>query len=267
MLPYPILDRCPWCSATVQYTTLNFCPSCSASFQYTMLDTTPLTYASPFTPQWSNINFGYEWAAPVITTSEGPWHTTADAGTLLPSSALYRDQDLSPQDHYHSFDIMSPHYILYPLSHAGSKSPALPPTDTCQSHVSSLAHALKPQHPQARQAPLLCMPAGVDGLDPSGNPEPSPNANPNQKTSTVLNVVSAPVGPCSTPLEQVPHLLFSAPAQSTAIVSSEVMSNARVNTPASVVMPLHPHTLPAAPPFPLVTHDYGTPPHLCKVSL
>ena len=241
MLLYPILDCCPWCSTTLQYTILNFCPSCSASesFQYITLDTTPLTCTSPFAPQSSDISFGYEWAA-LVTTSEGPWHTTANAETYLPSSTLYPDQVLSLQDHCHSFEIMHPDYTLYPLLHTGSKSPALPLTNTHQFHISLLAHALEPQHSQAQQAPLPCTPAGVDGLDPSGNPEPLPNANPSQKTSVVPNVVSAPVGPCSTSLEQVLHLLFSAPAQSKDILaSSKVMLNVCVNAPVSVVDEQH----------------------------
>jgi hypothetical protein len=398
----PIHDRCTCSSASLQY---------SAS----------ITSSSQFAPQSGNIVYGYEWAAPPVTSSGGPWHTTVDPGTYRPSSTLNSGQDLSQPDYYHSrnsFETMPPQHSYYresrlhpheqkqalpsreqvrnvivkcavpdrlrldqfasqpqytpyiqgvsrvaiPSSFSGSthpalhlhhggtssfasheelsqtmpafdseqgffdeppppytnssqivhslgnafqqpaalstdrflnlgpmtssplapvplrhsslyqvlkhESPASPLTGTLQSRVSSLAHALEPQDPQARQAPMPRMPAGGDRLGSYGISAPSPKPNANRMTPMSLNLVSAPVDPCSN-LVQVPRLSLPAPAQTQAFVSSETRPTACVNAPAqnlSVVTPLHTHTL--APPFPEVTtHDYDTLPRLRKVSL
>ncbi|KAN0131042.1 hypothetical protein V8E53_011175 [Lactarius tabidus] len=374
----PIHDRCTCFGASPQYT-----PS--------------ITSSSQFAPQSGNIVFGYEWSAPLVTSSGGPWHTAVDPGTFRPSPTLYSGQDLSQPDYYHSrnsFETMPPQHTYYresrahpreqkqalpsreqpqytpyiqgvsrvaiPSSFSGSahpalhlrrggtssfasheelsqtmpafeseqgffdeppppytnssqivhslgnafqqpavlstdrflnlgpmtssplapvplrhsslyqvlkhESPASPLTGTLQSRVSSLAHALEPQDPQARQAPLPCTPVGGDRLGSYGISASSPKPNANQMTSMSLNLVSAPVDPCSN-LVQVPRLSLLAPAQRQTLVSSETRPTARVNAPAqnlSVVTPLHTHTL--APPFPEVTtHDYDTLPRLRKL--
>lgn len=140
------------------------------------------------------------------------------------------------------------------------ESPASPSLGTLQSRVSSLAHALEPQDPQARQAPLPCTPALGDRLGSYGISAPSPNAT--QMTSTSLTLVAG-AGARST-LVQVPIPAAPTPAQTQGLVSSETPHAPAQNL--SVVTPSHAHTL--AHSFPEVaTHDYDTLPRLRKVSL
>ncbi|KAI9455789.1 hypothetical protein BJY52DRAFT_1224506 [Lactarius psammicola] len=144
------------------------------------------------------------------------------------------------------------------------ESPASPLIGTLHSRVSSLAHALEPQDPQARQAPLPCTPALGDRLGSFGISASSPNAA--QMTSSSLTLVAGAGDPRST-LVQVPLLAAPAPAQSQSLISSETPPTTCANVPAqnlSVVTPLYAHTL--AHPFPEVTtHDYDTLPRLRKL--
>ncbi|KAI9433306.1 hypothetical protein H4582DRAFT_1000821 [Lactarius indigo] len=95
------------------------------------------------------------------------------------------------------------------------ESPASPSIGTLHSRVSSLAHALEPQDPQARQAPT---PALGDRLGSFGISASSPNAA--QMTSTSLSLVTGVRDPCST-LVQVPLLAALGPTQTQGLVSSE----------------------------------------------
>ena len=388
----PIHDRCACCSSSLQYAT------------------SITTGSSQFAPQPGNIVFGYEWAAPLVATSGGQWHTTVDPVTFHPSSTLYSGQDLSQPDYYRSrtsFETMPHHHayhretrahlheqkqafpsreqvrivvvqrifsglmlfqfamqppympyvqgvnrmaipnsfsgqalpalhlhrggmssfasqeelsqtmpaidssqsILFdeppppytnnyslgdaypqpavlssdrllnvgqmthpplapvPLRHSSlyqvlkHESPASPLTGTIHSRVSSLAHALEPQDPQARQAPR---PGHGDRLGSYGISAPSPNM------TTSLNLTAAPGDLCSN-LVQVPRLTLHAPAQTQqALVSAETSPTAaRANPPAqnlSAVAPLHAHTLAHALPE-ATNQDYDTLPRLRKVSV
>ena len=199
---------------------------------------------------------------PPYTNSSQIVHPLSNA--FQPPTVLSTDRflNLGPMTSSPLAPVPLRHSSLYQvLKH---ESPASPRTGTIQSRVSSLAHALEPQHdPQARQAPL---PASGDRLGSYGISAPPPNAS--QMTSTSLNLVSAPVDPCSN-LVQVPRLSLPGPVQTPSLVSAETRSAAaRASAPAqnlSVVTPMHTHTL--APPFPEVTtHDYDTLPRLRKVS-
>ncbi|KAF8257698.1 hypothetical protein EI94DRAFT_1259573 [Lactarius quietus] len=371
------------------------CTCCNASLQYASITTT--TGSSQFAPQSGNLLFGYEWAAPLVATSGGTWHTAVDPVTLHPPSTLYSGQDLSQPDYYRSrnshetvplynpyqresraypreqkqvlpsreqpqytpyiqgvsrvaipssysgstlpalnlhrgdtssfasheelsqimpvigsdqsfFDEPPPPYTnnsltVHPLGNAFQQpavfsndrflspmtssplapvplrhcslyqvlkheSPASPLTGTLHSRVSSLAHALEPQDPQARQAPLPCASALGDRLGSYGISAPSPSATQTHTRSTSLNLVTSPADPCSN-LVQVPSLALSAPAQMQSHVSSKTPPTARANAPSqnsSVITPSHSHTL--AHPFQeATTHDYDTLPRLRKVSL
>jgi hypothetical protein len=141
------------------------------------------------------------------------------------------------------------------------ESPASPLTGTLHSRASSLAHALEPQDPQARQAPR---PGHGDRLDPYGISARSPNM------TTSLNLAAAP-GDFRSNLVQVPRLTLPAPAQTQqAPFSAETSPTAaRANPPAqnlSIVAPLQAHTLAHALPE-ATTHDYDTLPRLRKVSV
>ena len=145
------------------------------------------------------------------------------------------------------------------------ESPASPSIGTFQhSRVSSLAHALEPQGPQARQTPLPCTPALGDRQGTFGISAPSPSAT--QMSSMSLNLV-APGDACPT-LVQVPPQ--SVPAHAQGPLSSETPSiNVTVNATThslSLVTPLSPRTL--APSFPEVANqDYEMVPRPRKVSL
>ena len=138
------------------------------------------------------------------------------------------------------------------------ESPASPLTGTLQSRVSSLAHALEPQDPQAQQAPLPCTPALGGRQGSYGILAPLPNES--QMTSTSVNLAGDP----RSTLVRVPHLAASAPAQAQALgVSSEMPPT--MSAPAQKLN-LVTHTL--AHSFPEVaTHDYDTLPRLRKVCL
>ena len=146
------------------------------------------------------------------------------------------------------------------------ETPASPSTGTLHSRVSSLAHALEPQDPQARQARLPCMPALGDRLGSYGISASLPDAA--TPMSSMSLHPTAPADPCST-LVQVPRLALPVPTQTQALLSSEMSPTARANAPAkklSVVTPSHTHTL--AHPFTEATsHDYDMLPRLRKVSL
>ena len=106
------------------------CTCCSTSLQYTASITSP----SQFAPQSGDIVLGYEWAAPLVSTPGGPWHTTVDPGTFRPSSSLYSGQDLSQQAYCpsrNSFETMPPHHTHYleSLAHAHEQKQALPPRE------------------------------------------------------------------------------------------------------------------------------------------
>ena len=189
---------------------------------------------------------------------EPPPPYTNDAQVIYPLGTVL------PADHFLDVDPNTPsplapvpqrHSSLYQvLKH---ETPASPLPGTLQSRVSSLAHALEPQDPQARQAPRPYTPAFRDRLGSYGI-----SANATQMSSMSLTLAG---DPRSTLLEgRVP-----APAQTQALVSSETPLTAGVNAPSqnlSVVTPLQAHTL--AHSYPEVpNHDYDTLPRLRKVSL
>jgi hypothetical protein len=187
-------------------------------------------------------------------------------GNAFPPSAVFsadRLLNLGPIPSSPLAPVPLRHSSLYQvLKH---ESPASPLTGTRRSRVSSLAHALEPQEPQARQAPLPCTPALGDRLGSYGILAPSPNAT--QMTSTSLTRAEDP----RSTLVQVPLQLQAAPGpeQVQALVTSETRSTTCANAPGlnlSVVTPLHAHTLGHS--FPeIATHDYDTQRRLRKVSL
>ena len=99
LMSCPIHDRCACCSTSLQY---------AASI-------TTTTGSSQFAPQSGNIVFGYEWGAPLVTASGGPWHTV-DPVTFRPASTLYSGQDLSQPDRYrarNSYETMPLHHTYH----------------------------------------------------------------------------------------------------------------------------------------------------------
>ncbi|KAF8267086.1 hypothetical protein EI94DRAFT_77039 [Lactarius quietus] len=191
--------------------------------------------------------------------------TVHPLGNAFQQPAVFsNDRFLSPMTSSPLAPVPLRHCSLYQvLKH---ESPASPLTGTLHSRVSSLAHALEPQDPQARQAPLPCASALGDRLGFSGISAPSPSATQTHTRSTSLNLVTSPADPCSN-LVQVPSLALSAPAQMQSHVSSKTPPTARANAPSqnsSVITPSHSHTL--AHPFQEApTHDYDTLPRLRKL--
>ncbi len=182
------------------------------------------------------------------------------SGVFPPPAGLSTDRllNLGPMTSSPLAPVPLRHSSLYQvLKH---ESPASPSIGTLHSRVSSLAHALEPQDPQARQAPLPCTPALGDRLGSFGISAPSPNA-----TSTSLTLAGDP----RPTLVQVPLLAAHAPTRTQGLVSSGTPPTTCTNAPTqnlSLVTPLHAHTL--AHSFPdVATHDYDTLPRLRKVSL
>ena len=126
----PIHDRCACCSSSLQYAT------------------SITTGSSQFAPQPGNIVFGYEWAAPLVATSGGQWHTTVDPVTFHPSSTLYSGQDLSQPDYCRSrtsFETMPHHHTYHreTRAHPYEQKQALPSREQVTIvivNVSSHAH-------------------------------------------------------------------------------------------------------------------------------
>ncbi|KAH8996976.1 hypothetical protein EDB86DRAFT_959103 [Lactarius hatsudake] len=183
------------------------------------------------------------------------------SGVYPPSAVLSTDRFLNvgPMTSSPLAPVPLRHSSLYQvLKH---ESPASPSIGTLHSRVSSLAHALEPQDPQARQAPLPCTPALGDRLGSYGISAPSPNAA--QMTSTSLSLVAG--DPCST-LVRVP-LAAPAPAQTQRLASSEApLTTCAIVPPQnlSIVTPQHAHTLAHGIPE-VATHDYDTLPRLRKL--
>ncbi|KAF8263303.1 hypothetical protein EI94DRAFT_605306 [Lactarius quietus] len=193
---------------------------------------------------------------------EPPPPYTNNSLTVHPLGNAFQQPAIFSNDRFLSPMTSSP-LAPVPLKH---ESPDSPLTGTLHSRVSSLAHALEPQDPQARQAPLPCASALGDRLGSSGISAPSPSATQTHTRSTSLNLATSPAVPCSN-LVQVPSLALSAPAQMQSHVSSKTPPTARANAPSqnsSVITPSHSHTL--AHPFQeATTHDYDTLPRLRKL--
>jgi hypothetical protein len=141
-------------------------------------------------------------------------------------------------------------------------SPTFPAQGTRQSRTSSIAHALEPQEPQARQVPPSCTPVLKDRRSSTiGAPKLFLNAE--QGRSTLLMAVAADPSP---DLLQLAAPDRFPPAQSQPPVSSATPP--RGLAPAqtvSIVTPLEAHT-PADLLSDVPTYDYDTLPRLRKVS-
>ena len=144
-------------------------------------------------------------------------------------------------------------------------SPTSPAQGTLQSRASSIAHALEPRGPQARQAPPSCTPVLRDRQN-STISVPELLLSTDQAASTSLSVVAVDPSPAGA-LPQLPALDLAPVAQTQSPVSSTTPPCVAVLTQdVSVVTPLEAHTL--ADPLPgVTTHDYDTLPRLRKVSI
>ncbi|KAH9022648.1 hypothetical protein EDB85DRAFT_1895170 [Lactarius pseudohatsudake] len=212
----------------------------------------------PVTDYWQPESLFDEPPAPYPNNSCPPL-----SGVFLPDPVLSTDRrwNIDPMTSSPLAPLPLRHSSLYQvLKH---ELPAPPSIGTLHARMSSLAHALEPQDPQARQAALPCTPALGDRLGSFGVSAPSPNA---ASMSLSLGGWAGDPSSCST-LVQVPCLVVSAPTQTQGSVSSEALPTTCADAPPqnlSIVTPLHAHT--PAHSFPEVaTHNYDMLPRLCKL--
>jgi hypothetical protein len=196
----------------------------------------------------------YQNNALLVSNSQGDIFSSS---AVLPTETLLNIGPITPSP---LAPVPLRHSSLYQVLKQGS--PTSPAQCTLQSRVSSIAHALEPQEPPARQVPPSCTPALRDRQSSIIGP-PELFLSTEQAASTSLMVAAVDPSPA---LPQLPAVDLAPPAQAQPPVSSA--TSPRVMALAqgvSVVTPLEAHTL-ADPPPDVPTHHYDTLPRLRKVS-
>jgi hypothetical protein len=195
----------------------------------------------------------YQNNALVVGNSQGDIFSSA----VLPAETLLNIGPITPSP---VAPVPLRHSSLYQVLKQDSRTSLA--QGTLRSQASSIAHALEPQEPPARQVPPSCTPALRDRQNTTiGRPELLLNTE--LAASTSLTAVAMNPSPI---LPQLPSVDLARHAQAQSPVSCATPT--RVMAPAqgvSVVTPLEAHTL--ADPLPdAPTHDYDMLPRLRKVS-